>query len=92
MDETEVAMGALQRLARKHGNVLSLNLVFKTLLDDRICASRESITDCLHRLHTQNRIKSINFGIAIELMEKIEAESISYVQSSLGVFGNRRGI
>jgi hypothetical protein len=92
MDETEEAMGVLHGLAKKYGNVLSLNLVFKTFLEDKICSSKESITECLHRLHTQNKIKSINFGIAIELLESIEAEGASYVQSSLEGFSLRKRV
>ncbi len=89
MEELEGALGALRQLGRKHGKILSLSLVFKTLTQKRIYDSRDAIVECLRNLQNENKIRPINFGIDIELLEDVESIALAHVQSSLDGFGKR---
>jgi hypothetical protein len=90
MDNIESTMDALRGLARKHGSVLSLSLVFKTLFKSGIYRSREALADCLRALQKEKKIKSINFGIDIELLENIDSNAMEYTQSSLSGYGIKK--
>jgi len=88
MSDMDDALIILRQLGRRHGRVLSLSLVFKTFLQTRIYDSKEAIADCLRSLQRQNKIKPINFGVDIELLEDAEdLDGEEYVQSSLSGFG-----
>ena len=91
MDNLESTMETLRQLGKKHGRVLSLTLVFKSLLHTRLYRSKESIANCLRALKKVHKIKSINFGIDIELLENIEPNS-EYVQSSLNGYGIKKSV
>jgi len=86
MDGLESALDILRRLGKKHGRVLPLSLVFKTFLNEKIYSSAEAIVNCLRALQKDNKIKPINFGIDIELLESTELKEEDYVQSSLDRF------
>jgi hypothetical protein len=90
MDNIESTMESLRGLARKHGKVLSLSLVFKTLFKSGIYRSREALADCLRALQKEKKIKSINFGIDIELLESMDSHPIEYTQSSLSGYGIKK--
>jgi hypothetical protein len=90
VDNIESTMDALRGLARKHGRVLSLSLVFKTLFKSGIYRSREALADCLRALQRERKIKSINFGIDIELLESMDSHPIEYTQSSLNGYGIKK--
>ena len=86
MESLEEALEILRSLKKKHGRVLSLNAVFDALTRARVYDSKQSISECLHKLQGENKIRSVNFGIDIELLE--DDEPVEYVQSSLdGGFG-----
>jgi hypothetical protein len=59
---------------------LPLKEVFKSVMGRRICQSSRAVSECLRGLQRQGKIRTLNQGIAIELLEDIKVE---YVQSSL---------
>ena len=86
MDDISEALDSLRHLGKKHGNILSLSLVFKTFLQDRLYNSAGAISSCLHSLEAESKIRPINFGIDIELLDDVEQDKAEYVQSSLDGF------
>jgi hypothetical protein len=83
MEYLEEVLSVLRKLKRKHDGPLPLNDVFKTLIEERICDSTKSVSDCLRRLQHDGKIKPMNAGINIELLEDVK---VNYVQSSLAPF------
>lgn len=82
MERLEEVLDVLRSLRKKHGRVLSLNVVFDALTKMNIYESRKAISDCLRRLQSANKIRPVNFGVNIELLE--DDKPVEYVQSSLG--------
>jgi hypothetical protein len=80
MEDIEDALGVLRVLKRRYERTLPLKAVFKSLIDSRICDSSKSVSDCLRQLQRMGKIRSVNTGVDIELLEDIKVE---YVQSSL---------
>ena len=91
MDNLESTMETLRQLRKKHGRVLSLTLVFKCLLKTRLYRSKETIANCLRALQKAHKIKPINFGVDIELLESVKQNS-EYVQSSLNGYGIKKSV
>jgi hypothetical protein len=94
MESLEEALEILRSLRRKHGRVLSLSAVFDALARSGIYGSKQSMSECLHRLQGEKKIRPVNFGVDIELLEdegeneEQDGEPAEYVQSSLdGGFG-----
>jgi len=83
MEQTEEALDVLRNLKKRYQKTLPLKVVFKSLIDERICDSSRSVSECLRELQRIGKIKPINSGIDIELLEDVKLE---YVQSSLTPF------
>lgn len=81
MERLEEALDVLRSLKKKHGSVLSLSVVFDALIKERIYESNQAISNCLRKLQSKNKIRPLNFGVNIELLE--DDVQIEYVQSSL---------
>lgn len=86
MERLEETLDVLRSLRKKHGRVLSLNVVFDALIKERIYESKQAISICLRKLQSAKKIRPVNFGVNIELLE--DGKPLDYVQSSLdGGFG-----
>lgn len=83
MEYLEEVLVILRRLKRKHNGPLPLNAVFKTLMEERICDSSKSVSECLRKLQSSGKIRPVNAGVNIELLEDVK---VNYVQSSLTPF------
>lgn len=83
MEYLEEVLLVLRKLKRRHDGPLPLNIVFKTLIEERICDSTKSVSDCLRRLQHDGKIRPVNSGVNIELLEDVK---VNYVQSSLTPF------
>ena len=86
MEEMEEVLEVLRKMKRRRNGPLPLNEIFKSLVDARVCDCAKSVSDCLKKLRTAGKIRPINSGVDIELLENVKIE---YVQSSLSPF--RRG-
>lgn len=86
MEQIEEVLDVLRSLKRKHGNPLPLRIIFRSLIEERVCDSTKSVSECLRRLSGIGKIRSISSGVGIELLEDVKPE---YVQSSLTPFGKR---
>lgn len=86
MGQIEEVLEVLRNLKRRHGNPLPLKVIFRSLIEERICDSTKSVSDCLRRLRGVGKIRSVSSGIGIELLEDVKPE---YVQSSLTPFRKR---
>lgn len=80
MDKLRDALEVLRDLKRKHGNILSLNLVFESLLGEGIYNSRDAVANCLRKLQVIGKIRLVHVGVDIELLEDVKIE---HIQSSL---------
>ena len=80
MNKLREALEVLRGLKRKHGSVLSLNLVFESLIGNGIYNSRDAISNCLRKLQVIGKIRPVHVGVDIELLEDVKVE---YTQSSL---------
>jgi hypothetical protein len=80
VEHVEEALGVLRLLKRRYERTLPVKAVFKSLIDSRICDSSKSVSDCLKQLQRMGKIRSVNTGVDIELLEDVKIE---YVQSSL---------
>ena len=86
MEQIEEVLDVLRALKRKHGNPLPLGIIFRSLIEERVCDSTKSVSDCLRRLSGTGKIRSVSSGVGIELLEDVKQE---YVQSLLPPFGKR---
>ena len=86
MEQIEEVLDVLRSLKRKHGNPLSLGIIFKSLIEERICDSTKSVSECLRGLSGAGKIRSVSSGVGIELLEDVKQD---YVQSSLAPFRKR---
>jgi len=86
MEQIEEVLEVLRNLKRRHGNPLSLGIIFRSLIARRICDSNKSVSDCLRELRSVGKIRTVNSGVGIDLLEDVKPE---YVQSSLSPFGKR---
>jgi|GEM_PF-3458988 len=80
MEYLEEVLQILRKMKKKYKGPLPLNEVFKCLIKERVCDSNKSVLDCLRKLQSIGKIKSVNAGVNIELLEDVKA---NYVQSSL---------
>jgi len=78
--ESEQVLEVLRGMKRRGAGELSLKEVFKSVIGKRICETSRSVSECLRGLQRQGKIRTLNQGIAIELLEDVKVE---YVQSSL---------
>jgi len=80
MDQVEEVLNVLRKMKRKSLGPLPLRNIFKSLMDERICDSNKSVSDCLKTLKKMGKIRVVNTGVDIELLENVKVE---YTQSSL---------
>lgn len=83
MEYLDDVLDILRELKKKHKGPLPLNAVFKTLINERICDSSKSVSECLRKLQIAGKIRPVNAGVNIELLEDVK---LNYVQSSLTPF------
>jgi len=83
MEYMEEVLEILRGLKKKHKGPLPLNAVFKVLIEEHICDSAKSVSECLRKLQSVGKIRPVNVGVDIELLEDVKTE---YVQSSLTPF------
>jgi len=86
MEQIEEVLDVLRNLKRRHGDPLPLKVIFRSLIEERICDSAKSVSDCLRKLRGAGKIKSVSSGVGIEFLEDVKPE---YVQSSLTPFGKK---
>lgn len=86
MEQIEEVLEMLRSMKRRHGGPLALRAIFKSLIEERVCDSSKSVSDCLKKLQIIGKIRSVNSGVDIELLEDVKQE---YVQASLSPFGKR---
>lgn len=84
MDQMEEVLDVLRKLKKRYDGPLPLRDIFKMLMDDCVCDSSRSVSQCLKRLSGEGKIRTVNSGVDIELLEEVKIE---YVQSSLAPFG-----
>jgi hypothetical protein len=78
--DTEEVLDVLRGMKKKNNGPLQLKDVFKRVLGKGICDSSKSVSDCLRQLQRDGKVRTLNRGVDIELLEEVRAE---YVQSSL---------
>jgi hypothetical protein len=78
--EAEEVLDVLRGMKKKNNGPLQLKDVFKSVIGKGICDSSKSVSDCLRQLQRTGKIRTLNRGVNIELLEEVRAE---YVQSSL---------
>ena len=83
MEYLDDVLKILRKLKKKHRGPLPLNAVFKSLIEERICDSSRSVSECLRRLQSEGKIRPVDAGVNIELLEEVKT---NYVQSSLVPF------
>jgi hypothetical protein len=83
MEYLDDVLEILRRLKKRHGSPLPLNVVFRALIEEHVCDSSKSVSDCLRKLQSIGKIKPVNAGVNIELLEDV---NVNYVQSSLVPF------
>jgi len=86
MEQIEEVLEVLRSLKRRRGGPLPLKVIFRSLIEDRICESNKSVSNCLQKLRSAGKIRTVNSGVDIEFLEDVKPE---YVQSSLGPFRKR---
>ena len=86
MEQIEEVLQVLRKMKRKRGDPLPLAIIFRSLIEDRICDSKKSVSECLKRLQISGKIRTVNSGVNIELLEDVKPE---YSQSSLAPFGRK---
>ena len=80
MNKLEEVLNVLRKMKKKNDGPLPLRNIFKLLMEDHVCDSSKSVADCLKLLRKMGKIKIVNTGIDVELLENVKAE---YTQSSL---------
>jgi hypothetical protein len=80
MEQSEEVLEVLRNLKKKYSQTLPLRTVFKSLMDAKICDSSKAVSECLKDLQRIGKIRPVNSGVDIELLEAVKVE---YVQSSL---------
>lgn len=83
MEQIEEVLEILRGLKRRRGDPLPLKVIFKSLIEGRVCDSNKSVSDCLRKLQSAGKVKSVNSGVDIKLLEDVKPE---YVQASLTPF------
>jgi len=78
--ETEEVLDVLRGMRRRRSGPLLLKEVFKSVLGRGICETSRGVSDCLRRLQADDKIRTLNRGVDIDLLENVKVE---YVQSSL---------
>jgi len=78
--DAEEVLDVLRGMKKKNNGPLQLKDVFKRVLGKGICDSSKSVSDCLRQLQRDGKVRTLNRGVDIELLEEVRAE---YVQSSL---------
>ncbi len=72
MAKNEEVLATLKQLTRKHGKVLSLNVIHKTLIRDGILSSQRAVANVLKKLENVRKIRSVSFGVSVEVLENVE--------------------
>ncbi len=80
MGQIDDVLGVLRDMKKRNDGPLSLQKIFKSLIDEGICDSSKSVSECLKKLSISGKIKTLNAGVNIELLEEVK---VNYVQSSL---------
>jgi len=80
LDQIENVLNVLRKMKKKSNGPLPLRAIFKSLIDERICDSSKTVSECLRSLNKMGKIRTLNTGVDIELLEEIKAK---YVQASL---------
>ena len=87
MATNEDVLNSIKSLAKAKGRILPLSLVYRTLTKEGVYTSVGLIAKTLKNLEVAGKIKSIAFGMSIELLdmdEEIQIQrKIEYVQSTL---------
>lgn len=86
MEQIEEVLQVLRKMKRRRGDPLPLAIIFRSLIEDRICDSKKSVSDCLKMLQISGKIRTVSSGVNIELLEDVKPE---YSQSSLAPFGRK---
>jgi len=80
VDQIEEVLSVLRRMKKRENGPLPLRTIFRSLIDERICDSSKTVSECLRTLNKMGKIRTLNTGVDIELLEEIKAK---YVQASL---------
>lgn len=87
MAKIDEVLRILHSLRKDNGKVISLSAVYKIIIREGIYNSYKAISDSLKRLESIGKIKLVNFGNNIELLDEELSErmnaKIEFVQSSL---------
>jgi len=78
--ESEEVLEVLRGMKRRGAEKLQLKEVFKSVIGKGICESSRGVSDCLRQLQRDGKIRTLNRGVDIDLLEHVKVE---YVQSSL---------
>lgn len=81
MTKSDEVLQILRNLAKKNGNVISLNQIHKILIKEGVFQSKKSVANCLRKLELVRKIKPINFGVSVELLEQEQNENIECAQN-----------
>jgi hypothetical protein len=80
MEQLEEVLNILRKLKIKHQGPLPLSKVFRALIDGKVCDSNKSVSEVLKKLQSIGKIRPVQAGVNIELLEKVK---VRYSQSSL---------
>lgn len=80
MEQMEEVLEVLRQMKKRYGDALPLRIIFKALIEKKICESSKSVSECLKKLQVIGKIKPKNTGVDIELLEDVK---VDYIQSSL---------
>lgn len=86
MTKSDEVLQILRNLARKNGNVIPLDQIHKILIKEGVFQSKKSVANCLRRLELVRKIKPINFGVSVELLEQEQSKNIEYAHSLFNVW------
>lgn len=86
MEQIEEVLQVLRKMKRRRGDPLPLAIIFRSLIENRICDSKRSVSECLKSLQISGKIRTVTSGVNIELLEDVKPE---YSQSSLAPFGRK---
>lgn len=83
MDHLEDILKVLRKLKRKHKGPLPLDIVFRKLIEGKVCDSSKTVSESLRKLQGMGKIKPVDVGVNIELLEEVK---VKYIQASLSPF------
>lgn len=82
MTKSDEVLQILRNLAKDNGKIISLEQIHKVLIKEGVFQSKKSVANCLRRLEMVRKIKPINFGVSVELLEQEKSENIEPIQNS----------